>query len=136
MGQQQILFLILGACIIGIAASVGVITLQDNSMPDSRVLITNELQMLAAEAQEYFRREVRDGGGQGSFLALTTTPYAIRKLQKEAQPAYGVYSVKRTGTASYLEIIGVGVEKGHDRRQPVRVAIAVWPESTAVRVLN
>ncbi len=67
MGQQQILFLILAVCIIGIAISTGIIVLQSDSSVDYRQAIYTDLKKLASEAQAYRLRSFEEGGGDGTL---------------------------------------------------------------------
>ncbi len=136
MGQQQILFLILGICVIGIAISTGVIALQQAEAPDNRVMIIGDLHQLAGEARSFFNRPMENGGGDGSFLLLTSTTNGIHRLTRPFSTTHGEFFVKKTGRASCVEIIGVGVQPGKDVHLPVRVSIVVWPDREEVHELN
>lgn len=136
MGQQQLLLLILGVCVVGVAISVGIISLQDAATPDNREIMIGELRELARAAQSYYRRPFVYGGGNGSFLSLTAVPRSITQLTATPSTKYGEYFISKNGRSGSLEIIGIGMEPGEDSRFPVRVAMTVWPDSVAVRVLN
>jgi hypothetical protein len=51
VGQQQILFLILAICVIGIAVTVGVIKVQQGDLDDRREVVIAELERLASKAR-------------------------------------------------------------------------------------
>lgn len=136
MGQQQILFLLLGICIFGIAISVGVITLQNEFAPDNREVLKHELQALGAEAQAFYRRSIADGGGDGSFLGLSPGIEGISMLTSKHSTADGDFFIKRAGDLNSVELMAIGTERGIDARLPVRLVMTVWAESTAVQVLN
>ncbi len=136
MGQQQILFLILAVCIIGIAVSVGVIKAQQGDLDDRRDVVIEELERLASKAQEYYRRPLHEGGGDGSFLRLTARPGGIKSLMDAPSTKYGDFFVKMSRASSHLQLIGVGLDRGLDPHYPVRIIMTVWPENTSVTILN
>lgn len=71
MGQQQLLLIILGVIIVGIAVAVGITMFQDNAVSANKDAVTNDLVNLAAKAQQHFRKPVALGGGGNSFYKDT-----------------------------------------------------------------
>lgn len=136
MGQQQILLLLLGICVIGIALSVGIITFQNENAPDNRQQLIDELEHLAFVAQEYNRRPFHLEGGEGTFLGIGASVTGIRKLTLNPSTAVGDFFVKRSGDVTSLELMAVGIERGVDPRFPVRVAMTVFADRTEIQVLN
>ncbi|MFN0157810.1 MAG: hypothetical protein ACKVRP_07040 [Bacteroidota bacterium] len=136
MGHQQILFLLLGICIIGVITSVGVITLQDELAPDNREVLMHQLQSVAFEAQAYYRRPFNAGGGEETFLGLSANIEGIKKLTLSHSTSYGDIFIRTSGNVKSVELMAIGIERGQDERYPVRVVMTVWPESTAVKILN
>src|SRR5512135_594230 len=120
MGQQQLLLIILGVIVVGIAVAVGITMFIDNAVSSNRDAITNDLVSLAARAQQYFRRPRALGGGQGSFSGLTSDISGLRKLTSlpNGQNANGSYSISASSVSS-LSIQGLGVEIGDDGSTPV-----------------
>ena len=136
MGQQQILFLILGVCIVGIAVSVGLINLQGPSVDDNRGAIVEELQQLGAKAQLYYKRPFDEGGGGGSFLRVNLLPNGIETIGGERSTPHGEYLIKRNGHFSRTQIFAVGTTGGINPALPVRVVMTVWADRTQIVVLN
>jgi hypothetical protein len=136
MGQQQILFLILGVCVLGIAVSVGVIALQQEASHENRAILIAELQRLGTLAQEFYKRPFEDRGGGGSFLPLTGVSHSVSVLSPTPSKAHGDFFIKKTSSCTSVEIVAIGVVPGNDRILPVRAMITVYPESTAVSILN
>lgn len=136
MGQQQILFLILGVCVLGIAISVGVITVQEEPATENREYVIAQLHQLADEAQVYYARSSEANEGAGTFLELTLFSNGINALTARSSTHRGDFAVRQTGTSNSLQIVGIGVVPGHDTHLPVRAMITVWPDSTALAVLN
>jgi hypothetical protein len=110
MGQQQLLLIILGVIIVGIAVAVGITMFQDNAVDQNRSAVIGDLTTLAAKAQQYYSKPASLGGGQNSFVGLTADATGIGILASTAfsNNANGIYSVKTAGTASYVVLEGVG----------------------------
>lgn len=136
MGQQQILFLLLGVCIIGIAISAGIIVVQSDHGIDHRQAMYSELEKLAFEARAYRQRSFEEGGGDGTFIGLTSTLQGIEKLARTLLTPHAQYFIMRSGNSYSVEIMGVGHSPGNDPRKPIKMLMTVFPESTSVAVLN
>jgi len=67
MGQQQLLLILLGVIIIGIAIAVGITMFSSNAIEQKRNEMINECALLASQAQLYYRRLKEQGGGGKSF---------------------------------------------------------------------
>jgi Tfp pilus assembly protein PilE len=72
MGQQQLLLIILGVIVVGIAVAVGITMFQDNAVSANRDAVVNDLVNLAARAQQFYRRPTSLGGGQNTFNGLSS----------------------------------------------------------------
>jgi Tfp pilus assembly protein PilE len=114
MGQQQLLLIILGVIVVGIAVAVGITMFSDNAVSANRDAVSNDLVNLAARAQQYYRRPAALGGGGNSFVGLTADAAGLAKLTNMAlgQNANGTYTVSSAGTANQVIIQGVGTERG------------------------
>lgn len=74
MGTQQILLIVLGVIIVGIAITVGTIPAFQAGMENAnKDAITQDCLKLAAAAQGYFRRPTLYAGGGNSFANITIT---------------------------------------------------------------
>ncbi len=71
MGQQQLLLIVLGIIIIGIAITVGIGLFRANSIDQKRNLLTNEGSSLATLAMGYYKKPTSLGGGGRSFIGWT-----------------------------------------------------------------
>lgn len=67
MGQQQLLLILLGILIVGVAIFVGINLFRANAIESKRANITNELVNLASLAQQYYMKPKALGGGARSF---------------------------------------------------------------------
>ncbi len=110
MGQQQLLLIILGVIIVGIAVAVGITMFQDNAVDQNRSAVIADLTTLAAKAQQYYAKPVTLGGGGNSFVGLTADATGLGILASVAftNNANGTYTVKTAGTATTVVLHGVG----------------------------
>ena len=110
MGQQQLLLIILGLIIIGVAVVVGVGMFQDNAVDHNRALVIADLKVLASKAQHYYSRPSTMGGGNKSFVGLTADVRGIGMLAGTAYTnnANGSYIVKTDGNTTEVVLEGVG----------------------------
>jgi hypothetical protein len=82
MGQQQLLLIILGVIIVGIAIAVGLSLFSAQSVQSNRDAIINDLNNLAAQAYQFRIRPTSMGGGQGDY-----TTFAIPSKMKTNENA-------------------------------------------------
>ena len=101
MGQQQLLLIVLGIVIVGIAILVGVDLFRTNAIESKRAIVTNELINLAALAQQYYLKPTALGGGGRKFTGWVIPP-------ELASTAAGHYT-SQNSTDSVI-VIGVGKE--------------------------
>ena len=71
MGQQQLLLIILGVIIVGIAIAVGLSLFSAQSIQSNKDAIINDLNNIAANAYQYRVRPTSMGGGQGSYTGYS-----------------------------------------------------------------
>ena len=105
MGQQQLLLIILGVIVVGIAVAVGITMFTDNAVNANRDAVTNDLVNLSARAQQFYRRPTALGGGGNSFVGLK-----MANLTNRPSNANGTYTLGAV-TANDVIITGVGTEK-------------------------
>jgi Tfp pilus assembly protein PilE len=140
MGQQQLLLIILGVIVVGIAVAVGITMFQDNAVSANRDAVVNDLVNLAARAQQFYRRPTSLGGGQNSFLGLSGTG-GISKLVNVPTSAAswnnanGTYTIT-SAIDSFVIVEGLGNEIGNDGAAKVKVTMTVRATSTVTTVNN
>lgn len=105
MGQQQLLLIILGVIIVGIAIAVGLSMFTAQSVGANRDAIIADLTNLAANAYQYRIRPTTMGGGGGSYAGYGIPPsLATNENGTYVLDAADVTSVSFTGTsAQYTE---------------------------------
>ena len=126
MGQQQLLLIVLGIIIVGVAVVVGINLFTANAIEAKRNNVTNDLIHLASEAQKYYKTPISLGGGSNKF-----TGWDIPELLKTN--ANGNFTA--TVSENNVVIIGVGNEvvQGNDS---VEVKITVLPTEFNIEIIN
>jgi Tfp pilus assembly protein PilE len=133
MGQQQLLLIILGVIVVGIAVAVGITMFNDSATSSNRDALTNDLINLASRAQQYYRRPIALGGGGGTF-ATVLMRHLTKTSTTTAANGNGTFSMG-TPTATSVILTGTGMEKGANG-SAVSVEMTVWADSAKVTNSN
>ena len=146
MGQQQLLLIVLGVIIVGIAIAVGISMFKSNAQSSNRDQVINDLNNLAAKAQQYYRKPTSMAGGGQDFngfgLALVDTgnangSYSVTATQPTGLTYVAGDSAKVNGANTQtIYIVGCGKEKGNDNTNPVKAYITVTSDVANAAVLN
>ena len=126
MGQQQLLLIVLGIVVVGLAIVVGINMFKAHAVEAKRDLVLHECVELSSMAQQYYRKPAEMGGGDRSFTGWTIPP-------RMANTANGNFTA--VVNSSSVEITGTGNEvvTGNDY---VRVKITVYPDGYSTEILN
>ena len=100
MGQQQLLLIILGVIIVGIAIAVGISQFGAHSQQANKDGVTSSLVNVGANAYQYKIRPTTMGGGSGSYVN-----YSIPA--KMLSDENGTYSISTAGSATSIAFQGV-----------------------------
>ncbi len=96
MGQQQLLLIILGVIIVGIAIAVGISMFGSGAVQSNKDGIVNELNNLAANAYQHRTRPATMGGGYGAYdNSKGGTTYSVPTKLDTTENGY--YSASVTG---------------------------------------
>ena len=102
MGQQQLLLIVLGVIIVGIAVLLALVLFRQGAIDNKRDLLINEGLQVANNAREYYQKPRLFGGGQYSFDGWDIPP----QLTTSPNGSYVATSV----TPTQIEITGTGNE--------------------------
>ncbi len=127
MGQQQLLLIVLGVIVVGIAVVVGINLFNANATTANRDGVISDLNNLGAMAQQYYRKPTSMGGGGNKFTGWSI-PTGLDST------ANGTYSA--TVSAQSVTLVGTGNEKGNDGTNKVKATATVSPNSISVTVNN
>lgn len=121
MGQQQLLLIVLGVIVVGIAVVVGINLFNANAISANRDGVISDLNNLGAMAQQYYKKPTSMGGGSGTFTGVVawTIPTGLDSTPN------GTYAA--TVAAQAVTIVGTGTEKGTDGTAPVQHTATVGP---------
>jgi len=117
MGQQQLLLIVLGVIIVGIAVVVGINVFTASSAQANRDGVVSDLTNLASLAQTYNRKPASLGGGGNSFVGWTI-PTALDSTGNGTYAASG-------HTADAVTIVGTGTEIGKNGTSVLVVTMVV-----------
>jgi hypothetical protein len=101
MGQQQLLLIVLGVIIVGIAVVVGINLFNANAEESTKDSMVSEGTNLGALAQQYFKKPLALGGGGNSFLGFTDT-----KIPTNLRSTPNGSWVVQSNTANQWTILG------------------------------
>lgn len=146
MGQQQLLLIVLGVIIVGVAVAVGVNQFRSSAVDANRQAVITDLVNLAAKAQRFYRTPTTMAGGGQDFntfnLAAVDTgnangSYSLVSAAAPTGAAYVAGSVTAIGSAAQtIYIIGCGKETGSDETNPVKVYATITEDDITTTVLN
>lgn len=88
MGQQQLLLIVLGVIIVGIAVVVGINLFNANAESSAKDTVVSEATNIGAMAQQYYKKPESMGGGGNDFTGFW---------------AQVPSKLKNTNTAAYTE---------------------------------
>lgn len=102
MGQQQLLLIVLGVIVVGIAVVVGINLFQANAESSTQDSMVAQGQALGALAQQFYKKPEAMGGGGNSFAAFDAADVSADLLDTPdatwAISGAGAASVTITGT--------------------------------------
>ena len=102
MGQQQLLLIVLGVIIVGIAVVVGINLFNANAEEAAKDGVVSDCTNLGAMAQQFYKKPLSMGGGGKSFLGWSIPSQMITTINGNFMTA----SIQ----ADEVSIIGTGSE--------------------------
>jgi hypothetical protein len=129
MGQQQLLLIVLGVIIVGIAIVIGISLFRAKAVDSNREALISDLYHLEYMANEYYKRPIPFGGGGNSFAGFTLP-------LTNTSNGNGTYTISVAGTATDITFQGVGTETGDDGTNPVKLQLSVTRTSNVITKLN
>ena len=75
MGQQQLLLIVLGVIVVGIAVVVGINLFNSNAEQSAKDGIVSDCTNLGALAQQFYKKPTAMGGGGNTFTNWTCSHY-------------------------------------------------------------
>lgn len=126
MGQQQLLLIVLGVIVVGIAVVVGINLFNANAVSSNRDGVVSDLNNLGAMAQQFYKKPTSMGGGGNTFTGWTLP----QELDTTANGNYGV-----TVAAQSVTIQGYGTENAPNGNK-INHTATVSPTAISVAKTN
>jgi Tfp pilus assembly protein PilE len=98
MGQQQLLLIVLGVIIVGIAIVVGINLFTAGAEEANKDGITADLVNLASMAQQHYRKPAAMGGGDNTFTGFTIPTQLASTANGTYAAVVAAQTVAITGT--------------------------------------
>jgi Tfp pilus assembly protein PilE len=127
MGQQQLLLIVLGVIIVGIAVVVGISVFTASGSAANRDAVIADLTNLTSMAQQYYRKPTALGGGNRTFTGWSL-PSSLDTTGN------GVYTV--TIAAQSVTLTGTGNETGNNGTSAVKVTMILGPDAISSTTIN
>lgn len=129
MGQQQLLLIVLGILVVGLAIIIGISVFRANAIDQKRNYLIHECMTLGSIAQKYWLKPSALGGGNQSYLnweippSLTTTEAGTFSIENQEQ--------------NLISIIGTGNEvvTGNDTIK-VQITVPSPPADYVITIIN
>jgi len=128
MGQQQLLLIVLGVIVVGIAVVVGINLFNANATLANRDGVISDLNNLGAMAQQHYKKPTSMGGGGNTFTGWLLANTGLDST------ANGTYT--STVAAQTVTLVGLGTESGNDGSNPVKATATVSSTTITVVVDN
>jgi len=132
MGQQQILLIVLGVIVVGIAIVIGIGNFHSKAVQANRDAVIIDLNYLASDAQAYYKKTITYSGEEQGFMDFDL-PEQLKTNNN------GTYSVISTQLQKVI-IEGIGVEKesnlGCSQSNNIRYRIVVDPSKSTLQKIN
>jgi hypothetical protein len=127
LGQQQILLIVLGLVVIGIAVAVGMSLFRAHAINSKRDILTNETIDMAAQAIGYYKRAREFGGGGKSFVGWQIPP----QVQNTVNGSYVIETIDN----SQVVILATGTEvvTGNDS---IQVRTTVYQDGYQIEIVH
>ncbi len=94
MGSQQILMIVLGVVVVGIAVAISLLFFDQSAEQSSRDALAQDCLKLASNAQGYFQTPAMLGGGNNSFDGITIRDCGMEAdARGEGHNLSGVFSI-------------------------------------------
>jgi hypothetical protein len=129
VGQQQLLLIVLGVLVIGIAIVVAISVFNASAMETNREAVIIDLTNIALMAQQYYRKPAILNGGSYTFNNWAIPPPLVQTSNMSV-------AVTATVAAQSVILVGLGTEIGKDGSTVVGVTMVVGPNSIISTTIN
>jgi hypothetical protein len=129
MGQTQLLLIVLGVLLVGLAIYVGSTMFSANAEENSRAAMINDLSNFAQGARIWYNKPVSQGGGGKSFTDITIGK--VFPMVENENARYRVASA--SDNLCIIEGVGKIVTSNADS---IRVRVRITPERNTIEIVQ
>lgn len=128
MGQQQLMLVLVGVIIVGIAIAAGLTMFSASTEDATRNVIITDLGYYAQKAREYYWKPKSLGGGNRNFSTVT-----MSYLSSVSENEHALYRIQDQ-TDAYVVIEGVG--KIIAKNDSIRIRMRVDEKKNKIEIIN
>ena len=125
MGQQQLLLIVLGVIVVGIAVAIGINIFTESAAQANFDAVMSDMLRIASNAQQWYMKPSSLGGGGRTFASIS-----LANINISPSNANGDFSLSNIAAGSF-DVTGLGKEDGDKDGTPVTVTLTVYPDSVA-----
>ena len=125
MGQQQLLLIVLGVIVVGIAVALGINIFSESAAQANFDAVMSDMLRIASNAQQWYMKPTSLGGGGRTFSSVSLT-----NINTSGSNANGNYSFSNI-TGANFDITGIGNMDGDKDGTPITISLTVYPDSVA-----
>ena len=107
MGQQQLLLIVLGTIIVGVAVIVGINMFTTGAVNAERDALLQDINNIASSAASYWRKPAALGGGARDFTGVTS----VVTFGADSSNANGVFTMNVTSQTQFT-LTATGANEG------------------------
>jgi len=107
MGQQQLLLIVLGTIIVGVAVVVGINMFSQGAINAEADALVQDVNMIGSKAAAYWRKPAEMGGGARSFAGVTN----VTTFGADSSNANGTYAMSAI-QAGQFTLTATGLNEG------------------------
>jgi len=130
MGQQQLLLIVLGVIIVGIAIVVGINLFNANAEESTKDTIVSEGTNLGAMAQQYYKKPTAMGGGGNSFAGFVPAKVSSKLTDTPTT------DWNWTDPSNATSFVMTGTPKDADYKTKWKIQVTVTKDSIISTVVN
>jgi len=98
MGQQQLLLIVLGTIIVGVAVVVGINMFTTGAVNAERDALLQDVNNIASSAASYWRKPAAIGGGARDFTGVTS----VTTFGSDSSNANGTFAISAVATSQFV----------------------------------
>lgn len=125
MGQQQLLLIVLGVIVVGIAVAIGINIFSESAAQANFDAVMSDMLRIASNAQQWYMKPTSLGGGGRTFSSVSFT-----NINTSAGNANGSYAFSNVSGTNF-DVTGIGNMDGDKDGTPITISLTVYADSVA-----